>query len=249
MVCETFSNADTIIHRLDGRVRLLAAAGLSAATALAGRFDALAVALAGGACLAAAARLPVGPVLKRFRSLNLFMLVLVVVLPLTVPGEPLLRVGPLAASREGLAKAASIVLKANAIVLTLTALLSTLEPMALGRAMGRLRVPNKLIHLYFFTVRYIDVLHHEYERLRRAMRVRCFRPGVNRQTYRGIGYLVGMLLVKSFDRSERIVAAMKCRGFDGRFRTVGGGRLARRDAAFAAAAVGLLGLLEWLQWR
>jgi cobalt/nickel transport system permease protein len=249
MVCETFSNADTIIHRLDGRVRLLAAAGLSVATALAGRFDALAIALAAGTCLAVAARLPAGPVLKRLRSLNLFMLVLWVALPLSMPGEVLLRLGPLAASREGLVRAAAITLKANANVLMLTALLSTLEPTALGAAMGRIRVPNKLIHLYFFTVRYIDVLHHEYERLRRAMRVRGFRPGVNRHTYRSVGYLVGMLLVKSFDRSERIVAAMKCRGFDGRFRAVDARPMAGRDVAFAAAAVAATALLGWLQWR
>ena len=64
-----------------------------------------------------------------------------------------------------------------------------------------------------FMVRYFDVLGREYARLRAAMRVRCFRPAMNGHSYRMFGYLVGMLLVRSFDRSERVLAAMKCRGF------------------------------------
>ena len=36
-------------------------------------------------------------------------------------------------------------------------------------------------------------------------------------TYRTYAYLVGMLLVKSHDRAERVRSAMLCRGFKGRF--------------------------------
>jgi len=61
------------------------------------------------------------------------------------------------------------------------------------------------------------VIHKEYHRLVNAMKMRGFRPGTNMHTYRTYAYLVGMLLVRSFDRSKRIVAAMKCRGFKGKF--------------------------------
>ena len=40
---------------------------------------------------------------------------------------------------------------------------------------------------------------------------------MNGHSYRTFGYLVGMLLVRSFDRSERVLAAMKCRGFRGQY--------------------------------
>ena len=249
MVCATFSQGDSFVHRLDARLRVLAAAGLSVAIALAGRFEVLGVALAAALFLAAAARLPARPVLRRIVALNVFVALLAAVLPVTVPGAAAFRIGPLTATAEGLARAGEIALKANAIVLLLTALLSTLEPMDLGRALTSLFVPNKLVHLYFFTVRYIDVLHHEYERLRRAMRVRCFRARVSLHTYRSLGYLVGMLLVKSFDRSERIVAAMRCRGFAGKFVVVDRYAPGRLDVAFAAAAAALLGLMGLLQWR
>jgi cobalt/nickel transport system permease protein len=249
MVCETFSKGDSFIHRLDGRLRLVAAVALSVTVALLARPDALAAALAAAVALAVAARLPVQATVRRMLSLNAFLLVLVAMLPVTMGQTPLLHLGPIAYTREGLRHALVIAAKANAIVLVLTALLSTVEPVALGRAMSRLHVPGKLIHLYFFTVRYLDVLHHEFDRLRRAMAVRCFRPRMNLHTYRSVGYLVGMLLVKSFDRSERIVAAMKCRGFQGRFYVAGPLALTALDAAFAAAAAAAVGLLGYLQWR
>jgi len=133
-------------------------------------------------------------------------------------------------------------------VLGLTVLLGTVEVVRLGHALNRLRVPQKLTHLFLFTVRYIEVLHHEYLRLVRAMKVRCFRPRMNPHTFRAIGYLVGMLLVKSFDRSERVMAAMKCRGFRGRFFVLDHLAMAGRDVAFGVASFAVLVALIWAEW-
>ena len=63
---------------------------------------------------------------------------------------------------------------------------------------------DKLVHLFFFTFRYFQVIHQEYLRLRAAMRIRCFQPGTNGHTYRMLAYLLGMLLVRSYDRGQRL---------------------------------------------
>jgi cobalt/nickel transport system permease protein len=79
--------------------------------------------------------------------------------------------------------------------------------------------------------------------------VRGFRPGVNRHTYRSFGYLAGMLLVRSLDRSERIVAAMKCRGFRGRFYLLDHFAFSpARDVPFGIAATLAVLALAWLEW-
>jgi cobalt/nickel transport system permease protein len=57
----------------------------------------------------------------------------------------------------------------------------------------------------------------EYRRLIKAVKIRGFHPGNNLHTYRTYAYLVGMLLVKSYERAERVRAAMLCRGFRGKF--------------------------------
>ncbi|MCX8955322.1 cobalt ECF transporter T component CbiQ, partial [Ruegeria sp. NA] len=48
------------------------------------------------------------------------------------------------------------------------------------------------------------------------------------------GYLVGMMLVRAIERSERILDAMKCRGFSGRMLLLQDFALTRRDIVFAA---------------
>jgi cobalt/nickel transport system permease protein len=187
-------------------------------------------------------------VLKRLLPLQGLMLFLVVLLPLSTPGTTLWAVGPLAFSDKGLLLAATIVLKGNAIVLLLLVLLGSLDASTLGHALGHLYVPEKLTHLLLLTVRYLDVLQRESLRLRAAMRVRGFRPRVNLHTYRSYGYLVGMMLVRSFDRSERIAAAMKCRGFQGRFYLLDHFAFSRSDAPFAvAASLLLLAMAAW-EW-
>ncbi len=126
-------------------------------------------------------------------------------------------VGPVAIYREGVISALAITLKSNAIILTMIVLLGTSPVFTLVHALSHLGVPDKLVHLFFFCFRYVHVIHEEFHALATAAKVRGFRPGTNRHTYRTHAYLVGMLLVRSFDRSARIVAAMKCRGFKGKF--------------------------------
>ena len=247
MVCETFHQGDSIIHRLDPRLRIVVAFAFSVLVALSARFSVLWSGLALGAVMAVAARLPLVPLVKRLLPLNLFMLLLFVLLPVTAPGRVLLHVGPLAVREAGVLLAAAVAIKANAIMLCLTALLSTMDLITLGHAFGHLRVPDKLTHLFLFTVRYLGVLHHEYQRLLSAMRVRAFRPRMNMHTYRAIGWLVGMLLVRSFDRAERIAAAMKCRGFRGRFYLFDHFAFARRDALFGAVSLLVLVALAWVE--
>ncbi len=237
------------IERVDPRLRVVTAAAFSVVVALAGRLPTLATALAVAGAAAATSGGGLCRALRRLVPLNVFLLLVFFVVPLSVPGEPWASAGPLTATRQGLRLAIAIVLKGNAIVLALAALLGTLDLAALGHALHHLRIPDKLVHLLLFTVRYVAVLEQERARLGVAMKLRGFRPRMNRHTWQTYGYLVGMLLVRSLDRSERIVAAMKCRGFCGRFHLLDHFAWTRRDTAFAALGAAVLALLaigEWL---
>ena len=152
-------------------------------------------------------------------------------------------------SHESLRLAAVIVLKANGAVLMVAALIGTMDAVTLAHALAHLHVPQRLAQLLLFMVRYFDVLAREYARLRAAMRVRCFRPRMNGHSYRTIGYLAGMLLVRSFDRSERVLAAMKCRGFCGRYYMLDHfAFLPRRDVPFCAVMLLVAATLLGLEW-
>ena len=165
---------------------------------------------------ALSASLHVKRTLRRMIAMDMFIVIMVVMLPFTMPGEALFHVFGFAASKEGFIHAIGIALKANAVVLTLLSLVGTLEASMLGHTLARLKVPEKLVHLLLFTVRYLDVISREYKRMRKAMKARAFVPRNNLHTWRSFGYLVGMLLVRSLERSERIFDAMKCRGYCGK---------------------------------
>lgn len=206
-----------LISRLDPRSRVLAAALFALLMVSLNHPPTLAAAVVLSGGVAILSRLEMRPTLRHMLALDGFMVLALVMLPFTVPGDPLVSVYGMEASRQGLVQALVILLKANAVVLMVLALVGSMDTVALGQALGRLGAPEKLVHLYLFTVRYLDVLYHEYRRLRTAMRARAFTMRSDRHTWTSIGYLFGMLMVHSIERSERIVAAMRCRGFDGSF--------------------------------
>lgn len=224
---------------LDPRLRVLAAAASAVTAVSLHSLDVLAAAFAAALGLAALARLHPGATLRRMAAMDLFMVPLLLFLPFTVPGLPIAELGPWTVSREGVLRAVEIVLTANTVVLVLMSLLGTMPPVVLGHALARLRVPDKLVHLFLFTVRYITTLEQEYARLRLAMRARGFRARGNAHTWRSFGWLFGMLFVRSFERAERITDAMRCRGFAGRYYSLDaiGWRRADSVAAAALAAV------------
>lgn len=238
--CTTYFEGTTIVHRLDPRARIGATFLFAVLVAFSGRFAVLGLGVGVGALAAWLAALPPRQLVRRLLRVNVFMVMVVLLLPTTTPGRPVFHVLSFPFSHEGLLQAVTITLKANAIVLVFTALLGTVELSALGHAFQQLRVPDKLTHLFLFTLRYLDVLHHEYADLLRAMRARGFRPRMNLHTYRTYGYLLAMLLVRSLQRAERIMAAMKCRGFTGRFHTCRLFAFTRRDAVFCVMWLTLL---------
>ncbi|MEW5422867.1 cobalt ECF transporter T component CbiQ [Amorphus sp. 3PC139-8] len=221
------------IDAIDPRTRVVAAVMFAIAVVALHDLAALACALLAAVGMMAFARLPVGQTLKRMAMMDGFIIVMLAMLPFTVPGDPIFVVFGLTASWQGLWQAVEIALKANAVILALMALVGSMEPVTLGHALHRLKVPDNLVYLLMFTVRYVEVLQSEYLRLRVAMKARGFKAGNNRHTYRSIGYLVGMMLVRAIERSERILAAMRCRGFTGRIPLIDELAFTHRDLAFS----------------
>lgn len=229
---------------LDPRSRTIAAGLFALVVVAQDSLPAVAAALALALLTAVLACLPPLATLRRLLALDGLMVLAVLSLPFTVPGEPAITLAGIDASEAGLRLSLAILLKANAVVLMMLALLGSMEAVVFGQALRRLGLPEKLVQIYLFTLRYLDVLHREYRRLRTAMRARAFTPRSNRHTWRSLGYLVGMLMVRSVERSERIVAAMRCRGFDGSFPVLDvPTRFRRADRVFAALVLAALSLV------
>ncbi len=237
MDIEEFSLGDSWVHHADPRVKILATLLFSVIVAVNNSLLTSTLALTFPTVLVIVARLDLRKVLIRLAVVNGFIVFLWLFLPFTFPGKIVYSLGPLDIHKEGILYSLLITLKSNVIVLTVVALLGTSPVFTLVHALSHMWVPEKIVHLFFFCFRYIHVIHEEYHRLVKAMKVRGFRPGTNMHTYRTYAYLVGMLLVRSFDRSHRIMAAMKCRGFKGKFYILGHYGMGKTDYLFAISTV------------
>ncbi len=247
-IAEPFSEGNSPAHRLDPRGKIVVAALFSTLIAVTKSYEVALGGLAVALVFLGLARLPLKKVVVRLLVVNSFIFFLWFVLPLTYPGDPVWGFGPLAATRQGLIFTALITLKSNAIIIALIALIATVPIVTLGQAMHALRLPDKLCHLLLFTYRYIYVFEQEYRRLTQAMKIRGFQPRTNLHTYRSYAYLAAMLLVRSFDRAERVFQAMLCRGFHGKFYSLKTFTWQRRDKVFLASALLFLAGLLYLEW-
>lgn len=217
---------------LDARARILAAVGLSLGIAVTPGLWGLGLGLAVAVLLGWLAGLRLKKAALRIIGLDLFVLLAVITLPFTMAGPVAFEVFGWQASWPGLERAFGILVKATAIMVMIMGLIGGLEIPALGRALYRLHLPDGLVHLLLFTVRYASVLGEEFSRLKIAMKARNFRPGINIHSYRTLGFLVGMVFIRGLERSERILDAMKCRGFHGHFHVMEDLVWQNRDSIF-----------------
>lgn len=248
MLRELFVDGNSPFHTIDPRFKIVMATLYTFAVALADGFPALFSALAFSFLLVGSSRLALLAVAGRVAMVNGFVLFFWFVVPFTYPGEPLFFPGPLSATREGVLMAARITLKSNAILLAFIALIATIPLAALGAALSRLGVPQKMVHLLLLNYRYIFVMEAEYQRLVRSALVRGFHPSSSLHTYRTFAYLVGMLFVRACERADRVYMAMLCRGFSGKFYCLHEFTHSRRDIIWLALTVTIVLGIEALEW-
>lgn len=204
-----------------------------------------ALAFGGVLLLAVLARLPWRWCLARLGIVLLVLTPFVVLLPFVQgEAEPAWQVGPLRFAPVGVWLALRLLLKSFALMLLMLVLLATAPLPTTFRAAQSLRVPGLLVQLGELIYRYVFVLVGELNRLRVALRVRGYRNRPTLHCYRTIGHVTGTLLVRGYEQAERVEQAMRCRGYDGQFRTLHDFHTRRADVlgfflivVFAAALV------------
>ncbi len=159
-----------------------------------------------------AAGLPLRGLLARLRWPLYSLLPFVVLFPLLAPGP---RWGSTPLAKAGLLRAAVILLKGVNLVAAASLAFDSARFESSTRALRGLRVPARLVEILAVSYRFFFVLSAEVASLRLAWRSRGGRrPGFWRQA-RQAGAVVGTLLIKAVDKTERVVLAMRARGYRG----------------------------------
>ena len=122
-------------------------------------------------------------------------------------------------THSGLQVLWNILAKAWLSMLSLILLTSTTKMADLLTGMERLHLPRVMVMILSFMYRYIFVLADEVMRMKQARDSRSF-GGSRLWQIRTVGSMAGTLFIRSYERGERVYAAMLARGFDGQCRTL-----------------------------
>jgi cobalt/nickel transport system permease protein len=245
MTFEQFSDGISFLHRADPRGKLISTGVLTPVIALSQNWGTALLGLLLAFILVLAARLSWAKLVHRLLIVNSFNLLLCLVLPLTYTGGKTISLIGISLNSTGFFLALLITVKSNTVILLFISLLATSTAARLGHGLQQLRLSPKLCLLLLFSYRYIALIQQELFRLQRAATLRCFQPKTNLHTYKTYSYLLGMMLVRSWNRAARVQQAMELRGFSGRFYSLyDSGDIRKSDLLLSAglliAGIGLL---------
>lgn len=218
---DRFSEGDTFIHRLDARTKLLGVLAFIAAVALtpAGAWFSLGLFTLLLAGLLVSSKVPLAFLLRRSLMVLPFVTMIIAFIPFIQGGEVIfearLAVGRIAITQEGINLAGTLLLKAWLSTLAMAGLMAVTRAVDLLSGLQRLKFPPLLIMMASFMYRYLFVLTDEALRLKQARDCRHF-GGNLALNVRSTGHMAGSLFIRSYERGERIYAAMVSRGFNGR---------------------------------
>ena len=118
-------------------------------------------------------------------------------------------------SEPGLLAAWALLAKGTLGVLASLLLAATTEPRDLLLGLERLRLPQQLVQIMGFMIRYVDVVTDEMRRMRIARESRGFTAR-NPRHWPVVARSLGALFIRSYERGERVHLAMVSRGYTGR---------------------------------
>ncbi len=218
---DKYSGIDSPIHRLDPRAKVLGTVFLVVicVTTPPTLWKAFAAFFALEITFIVLARLPWRHVLKRWMIVLPFIAAVALVVPFLSKGGGSYNLGPLHLHGRGLLTLWNVAAKSSVSVLAVVLLSSTTPFPDLLKALRKLRAPSLLINLLSFAYRYIFVLVDEAQRMLRARDSRGWNGRWLWQS-RVIGNMIASLFLRSYERGERVYAAMMARGYDGEVRLI-----------------------------
>lgn len=159
-----------------------------------------------------ASSVPPAYILKRM-VVEVPFVVFALLMPFIATG-PQVEVLGVGLSRSGLLAAATLLVKGTLGVLASLTLAATTEPRHLLAGLERLHVPQLLVQIMGFMIRYLDVVTDEMGRMRVARESRGFAAR-NVKHWPILARSSGALFIRSYERGERVHLAMLARGYTG----------------------------------
>jgi len=211
---DLYADLDSILHRWEQRSKLVALIALMFAFAFVSKLILLPFMIAVTIILYKLSKLPLSFLLYRLRYPGLFILAVVLFLPFGSGETVLWSLGFLEVTQEGVEAVCLIATRFLCILTVGLILFGTAPFMTSIQAMRSLRLPEVMVDMTLLAYRYLEEFGDNRTTMQRAMQLRGFqRDRFGTRTLRILSGLAGSLLIRSYDRSERVYQAMRLRGY------------------------------------
>jgi cobalt/nickel transport system permease protein len=213
---DDLAGENTVIHKLHPLVKLLTTVVYLTVVVSFGRYEIsrLLPFVFYPVFIFSLAELPFGPILKRILIVQPFIIGIGILNPVFDQNTVLF--GGINISR-GWFTFLSIFIKSSITVAAGILLIATTGMDKLAVALRMLKIPKIFVLQLLLTYRYISVLTEEVARMMKAYSMRApWQKGIHRS---GWGSFAGQLILRTFDRAQRVYQAMSLRGFAGDYNT------------------------------
>lgn len=217
--------ADSVIHRLDPRTKLVGTLVFLISLFVFRSFAAYAVATVFLAGVIKVSKVPFKFMVKGLKAIVILMMITVVFNMFLTPGEPLFSVWKLTITREGVVQAVFMALRLIYLIIGASIMTLTTTPNQLTDGMEKgLRPLNKIhvpVHdiamMMSIALRFIPILLDETDKIMKAQMARGadFESGGIIQKAKNMVPLLVPLFISAFRRANDLAMAMETRGYHG----------------------------------
>jgi len=226
---DRYAHVDSSIQSWDPRLKIAALGFFVLSVAILKTLPMAISALIAAVIFHRISKLPRHFVMHGMMAAILFLLPFFIILPFTYPTQNQTELVEFSFGWEGFRLACLIFIKAIAIILTSFTIFGSSRFDVSMIALQRLKCPKMLTQMLLFTYRYTYTFLDDMKRMQTSMFARGFVPRANLITLKTYGNFVGTLLVRSFERTERIYHAMLSKGYQGEFHTLVTFKINRKD--------------------
>ena len=220
-----FFPGDSITHRLDARCKLILVVIYIAALFTASGWIGYGLVIAATVAMVAVSRIPPRALVRGLKPVVVIIVLTAILNMFFSTGTPLVKLGPVTITQEGLVRAAAMVLRIMLLICGTFLLTYTTSPIALTDGMEslfsplkKLKVPvHEMAMMMSMALRFIPTLIEETDKIMSAQKARGadFETGNLFQRAKALLPLLVPLFVSAFRRADELAIAMESRCYHG----------------------------------
>ena len=221
LTIDRYAYLDSPIHRWQQNYKLVGLISLIFAFSFVQKIILLPIIVVITAVIFYLSNLPLSFLLSRLRYPGWFILTIVVLLPFLAGDTVIFQWGWLSIKQEGVRASIVVSVRFFCILTVSLVLFGTAPFLSSIKSMRSLGLPQVMVDMTLLAYRYLEELGNMLTTMQRAIRLRGFQyKKFSRRNLRILAQLTGSLLIRSYERSNRVYQAMILRGYGYKFTPV-----------------------------